>query len=342
MTTLSVSPDSLYCTSGSKDGTLILWTTHSGGIVHEWRGHAAAVRCLAFSPDSRRLASSDGGLDGIVIWDVESGVELARLPWRKEPVFTCAWSPDGAAIAAGTDKHSILVWDAQTYKPLWTSYLPFLGHMRACELKVVRYSPDGRFLASGHEDSRLCLWDGCTGDRIAMKTPEPPAAHDAIVGIAWEPTGKRLATVSLHHIIRVWHVAQDLKEGDLMLDARELSGIRWVSFSAQGNLSSVLEDGKVKLWDTTGGEMCSSLLDREGAPQSLVAVCVSSDGNLIAAALADGTVKLWSVKERRCIDNFHESTKVGHLGFSPDGAALCCGGADGTVSIRLLSALTTH
>ncbi len=175
-----------------------------------------------------------------------------------------------------------------------------------------------------------------------MKTPEPPAAHDATVGIAWEPTGKRLATVSLHHIIRVWHVGQDLKEGDLMLDARELSGIRWVSFSAQGNLSSVLEDGKVKIWDTTGGEMCSSLLDREGAPQSLVAVCVSSDGNLIAAALADGTVKLWSVKERRCIDNFHESTKVGHLGFSPDGAALCCGGADGTASIRLLSVPTTH
>jgi WD40 repeat protein len=65
---------------------------------------------LAFSPDSKRLASS------AKVWDAESGQHLLTL---EGDVSGVAFSPGGKRMAGG-GKAGVKVWDAQTGQKLLT------------------------------------------------------------------------------------------------------------------------------------------------------------------------------------------------------------------------------
>src|SRR6185503_19614011 len=78
----------------------------SSGDIHFWdvqTGHESALklspraggyRCLALSPDGRRLAA--GASDGrIVIWDTASHRELVMLEGHKEQVRELVFTPEG-------------------------------------------------------------------------------------------------------------------------------------------------------------------------------------------------------------------------------------------------------
>src|SRR5262249_48745595 len=55
--------------------------------------------CGALSPDGRLLAVSFG--KGVVLFDAESGEELATLKGHARPETALAFSPDGRTLAAG-------------------------------------------------------------------------------------------------------------------------------------------------------------------------------------------------------------------------------------------------
>ncbi len=82
----------------------------TGALVHEMIGHIFRVNALAFSPDGARLASvsRDGNL---VLWDVETGKEAARLSPKAGPLTDVAFTPDGKLLAASTEDGRVLVWD---------------------------------------------------------------------------------------------------------------------------------------------------------------------------------------------------------------------------------------
>jgi WD40 repeat protein len=84
------------------------------------QGHTEiAVWSVAFSPDSKTLASG-GGFGGkpgeIQLWDVATGKEQATLQGHTEAVRSVAYSPDGKTLASGSEDGTIKLWDVGTGK----------------------------------------------------------------------------------------------------------------------------------------------------------------------------------------------------------------------------------
>lgn len=64
------SPDGRLILSGGTDGSLKIFDCTTGELVQTFKGHATAIKCLALSPDGKRIAS---GASALKIWDVDTG-----------------------------------------------------------------------------------------------------------------------------------------------------------------------------------------------------------------------------------------------------------------------------
>jgi WD40 repeat protein len=72
-------------------------------------GHAGLVKCVAFSPTDKLLAT--GGQDGTVrLWSAESSLEVARLEGHANSVYDVAFARDGKWVASASFDRTTKVW----------------------------------------------------------------------------------------------------------------------------------------------------------------------------------------------------------------------------------------
>lgn len=132
-----------------------IWDPETGELVRMIdEPNRVAINALAWSPDSRFLASGGGDTDGpIKIWDVETGNLVQMI--QSGPISSLSWRADGKYLASGARSlasPTIKIWEVETGGLILT----FLGH--ADIVSSVKWSPDGSYLAPGSWDSTVRLW----------------------------------------------------------------------------------------------------------------------------------------------------------------------------------------
>jgi WD40 repeat protein len=114
---------------------------------------------------------------------------------------------------------------------------------------ALAYSPDGRLLATGSLDRHLRLFDAGSLDQGFP--PEPP--HPApIHGVAFSPTGARLATIAADQVARIWAIDRTPGPPVARFLARlEMPGpVQRMAFSHDDNYLAVAGgEGAVRVWD---------------------------------------------------------------------------------------------
>ena len=289
--------------------------------------HDSAVHGAAFSPDGRRIASSDH--NGVVkIWDVQTGRELNQFQAHDRPTNSVAFSPDRLYLATADDR-CIKIWDAETGQPIRTLSQP-------SGPSSVAFSPDGRRLASGSNDrfggKEVKIWDVATGQELLTLEGHTGAVRD----VAFSPDGRRLASASTDRTIKL----SDSETGQELRTFRGHTLALWsLAFSPDGKrlasvASATLKKGKgeIKVWDVQTGQ---ELLAFQGHASLVLGVAFSPDGRRLATGGQDRTVKLWDAATGQEILTFrgHRNNWVRPVAFSPDGTKLLSACTDRTVRI---------
>jgi WD40 repeat protein len=174
-----------------------------------------ALRRLAFSPDSRRVAVYAGR--DLVAWDVASGRQLPVIVLPDgTAVRHIAFAPDGRTLAVEFAGGGLELWELATggrraalaERSVPSHLTPQAATMRTLQLARVAhplalaYSPDGRLLAEAGDDRTIRLWDVAAG-RVA----DTFTGHRGeVASVAFTPDGRRLATASTDTTALVWDV----------------------------------------------------------------------------------------------------------------------------------------
>jgi WD40 repeat protein len=324
---VAFSPKDAVLATGSRDGTIKIWNVATGkSLPSPAEGHEGGVFAVAFSPDGSRLAS--GGRDGFrKLWDVATWKVIDPRGGHDEGGFDdgakkVVFSPDGKLLVSTSYWGTVWLCDAATGRE--QRRLPRLNWLFALAI-----SPDSRTLAIGNWDSAVRLWD-VNADEPRPVPADTVASFDCFLSrcMSISPDGRTLVSGGPDGKPRIWDMATGKVRRILPKRADVVS-----AFGQDGQtLVSGSEEG-IMLWDVATGSLRHNFDGRH--TDRVNGMAISPNGENLASASDDKTVKLWKVatgKEIRTLQ-MHDGS-VWRVAYSPDGKTLVLGGGDGT--IRLL------
>jgi WD40 repeat protein len=282
-------------------------------------GHRSKVRALAFSPESRRLATVAGREQRVSLWELPGGLR-SLSPGKAAEVQTLTFTPDGSGVVIASDRY-LRRWDiaAGSIQDKW---------LRAANYcRGLAFSPDGSLLAAACY-SRWGHADRCRAD-LFRTTALPEKTF--LVGdfgtphcLAFSPDSRYLAMGGDYKLLRVWNV----KEEEWVVTWKFSATVHAVAFSPDGTVAAVAAGSTVTLHDTATRKQCGELAGHVG---EVCALCFAPNGSLLSGG-DDGTVRFWDVSARRERAAF--DWKVGPVrvaSCSLDGMLAAVGGDDGLV-----------
>ncbi|MDB5389117.1 MAG: repeat protein [Planctomycetaceae bacterium] len=307
----------------------------AAGPVMTFRGHATEVTSLAFDSNGTQVISSSE--KDVCIWDPATGKEIRRLKVDGDSVV--GFSRDFSRLAIARSFHFDVpearrgkltlqetangsdVWSIDAHGN-WDRNFPFRPSIAA-----LAFSPDGKWLATAGSVTKVGGPHGMPGG-----------------------------------VVKIWNI----QTGQEFQQLGPLSTrVETVVFSADGKYLAVgtggasgelPEPGELHVWNTTTFQRVHSFRTRSdveqgGNPGSVMHLAFHPKGVLLAAAVTDGTVRLWELpsghellelrghqgqSSSNEIDKFTgriigRSRAVRTVAFSPDGSRLASAGYDRVV-----------
>jgi cytochrome c len=271
------------------------------------RGHGGPVRALAISPDGNEALS--GSFDTSAIrWSLPRNAAAQVLRFHDGAVNAVAFLRNGRLVTSGEDAR-IAIWTPGAAQPATV----LTGHQ--APVVALAVSPDGAMLASASWDHTARVWPLAGGAAQVIE-----GHQQNVNGVAFTPDGRALVTAGYDATLRITPLV-----GGAPRIITLPTPLNAVVVAPNGDIAAAGADGKVYLL-SAAGEVTGEI---EAGPTPVIALAMSGDGKLIAAAGIRGSVAIIDRATRKV-----EHTLVGpglpvwSVAFMPDGLTLLTGGAD--------------
>jgi WD40 repeat protein len=319
------------------------------------------VYCAAVSPDGRMLATGmyakGWQLGSISLWDMEKGTVIRHIEVGRAGVTSLVFSPDGAAVYAGSSNGEASLWEVATGRELERSQLvaglvqtvglvsggkfgiTFAnGSIQYCDLaankaitpaegapksaEAIACSMDGKLLAVADTSKAIHLWDLTTWKELRLLEGH----QKPIRGLGFSGDGKHMASIDEGGSMRIWDTSTGKSNGWEGGPPSAEPRVVGVGTGGKFAASAVWWEGRARVWESATGKLA---YPPSGHAGSVVVTSISPNGTLSTAA-TDETLRQWRPDEPLVV-----SAKTGRyaVAFSSDGLSAAWGDAKGQIHL---------
>jgi WD40 repeat protein len=229
---------------------------------------------------------------------------------------------------------------------------PFVQLGHTDRINTLAITPNGKYLISGSHDNTVKLWDIKSNKEI--RTFYSDSAVQAVVVM---PNGKNIIVGSSSGTIIMWDIESGKELKSWLGHKKDIKLMKLLS-NGKYLLSVASYDSKIKLWDTSTGEILgtydedySSSSNPMSITDHIVSIAVSPNEKYMVTGSYLGQISLWNLKSKKKIKVFkylykykyktysHEilgnahQGEISNLSITADGKSIISGSWDKTIKI---------
>eukprot|EP00288_Rhodomonas_lens_P017730 CAMPEP_0177712000 /NCGR_PEP_ID=MMETSP0484_2-20121128/12165_1 /TAXON_ID=354590 /ORGANISM="Rhodomonas lens, Strain RHODO" /LENGTH=619 /DNA_ID=CAMNT_0019223779 /DNA_START=176 /DNA_END=2032 /DNA_ORIENTATION=+ len=228
-------------------------------------------------------------------------LQLQFPPWRncrrldqlESPVFSAAFTPDGAQLVAATKSGTVRVYD-----------MARAAKVHDVEVGEVGWSVLNMDVSSDSRWAVASAWSDCVhliGLRADAPTHDPlqldPGFHSGVFTVKFAKDNRRVLAGLNHGFVVEVDLETRAKLGQMRAHTEDVNALCEVDREGR-MLATGADDGVVKLWDTRadpqGGKACVGQL--VGHASGVTCVAAKQDGVSLLSNGKDGRLLLWDLR----------------------------------------------
>ncbi|TKA33334.1 hypothetical protein B0A50_00887 [Salinomyces thailandicus] len=267
----------------------------------------------------------------VYVWSAESGSVHSLLECPSDTyIASVKWSGDGAYVAAGLGTGEVQIWDVEEQTKLrsmhghdtrvsvmgWNKHLLSTGarsglvfnhDVRIAQHKVaelvshtsevcgLEWRADGAQLATGGNDNLVSIWDARQLTAPKFQKTNHKAAIKALAWCPWQSNLLATGGGSHDRHIHFWNTTSGARVNSIDTGS-QVTSLRWSMGYKELVSSSGFPDNSLSIWSYP---TLVKNIEIPAHESRVLHSALSPDGQMLATAAADESLKFWKVFEKK-------------------------------------------
>ncbi|PSN71727.1 WD40 repeat-like protein [Corynespora cassiicola Philippines] len=267
--------------------------------VYIWSADSGSVNSLLECPTDTYISSvkwsGDGAYVGVglgsgevQIWDVEEGTKLRSMYGHDTRVGVMGWNKH--ILSTGARSGLVFNHDVRIAQHKVAELVSHTGEVCGLEWRA-----DGAQLATGANDNLVSIWDARSLAAPKFTKTNHRAAVKAVSWCPWQSNLLATGGGSNDRQIYFWNTTTGARVNHIPTDS-QVTSLRWSTHYKEIVSSGGFPDNSLSIWSYPSGVKNMEIPAHESR---VLHSCLSPDGQMLATAAADESLKFWKVFEKK-------------------------------------------